>query len=218
MLYPEERQIIIDTCLYMQSIDFFLGTWGNISMRIDDHILLTPSRVDYQAMKPEDIVIIDPEGNIVEGNRNPTSEKEVHRRIYVKRPDIGAIIHAHSRKAMACSVLDIPYIPCMVDEMPQVIGGHLPLTEEYVETSQHANLGKVAAAAIGDSYGLLLRNHGSVACGRNMSGAVTASRVIEKACGIYLDIAPEKKLRLIPDDAIEAGRYFYRFSYGRDKT
>lgn len=218
MLYPEERQTIIDTCLHMQDIGFFLGTWGNVSMRAGDHIILTPSRVNYNSMVLEDLVVIDPEGNIVEGTRNPTSEKEVHRRIYLERPDLRAIIHTHSPKAMACSVLDIPYIPCMVDEMPQVIGGHLPLTKEYVETSQHANLGKAAAAAIGQANGVLLRNHGAVGCWRDMAGAVTAVKVIEKACGIYLDLAPEKKLRLISDKDIEAGRYFYQFSYGRDKT
>ena len=220
MLYPEKRQVIIDTCLTMQHIGFFMGTWGNISMRAGDqgeHIILTPSRVDYDAMVPEDLVVIDLEGNIIEGTRNPTSEKEVHRRIYVKRPDINAIIHTHSPKAMACSVLDVRHIPCMVDEMPQLIGGHLPLTKEYVETSQHANLGRAAAAAIGDCNGVLLRNHGSVGCGRDMKEAITTVRVIEKACGIYLDIAPLKK-RLISDKDIEAGVYFYRVSYGRDKT
>jgi len=218
MLYPKERQIIMDTCLYMQSIGFFIGTWGNISMRAGDHIVLTPSRVNYNTMIPEDLVVIDIDGNIIEGSRNPTSEKEVHRRIYVKRPDVGAIIHAHSPKAMACSVLEIPYVPCMVEEMSQLLGGHVPLTKEYVEASQHSNLGKAAAAAIGESKGLLLRNHGAVGCGKDMDEAVLAVRVLEKACGIYLDITPEKKLRLISEEGIKAGRYFYNFTYGRDKT
>lgn len=218
MLYEKERQVIIDTCLYMQSINYFLSTWGNISMRIGDHILLTPSKVCYDTMVPEDLVVIDLEGNIVEGNRNPTSEKEVHRRIYVNRPDVGAIIHAHTAKAMACSVLDIPYVPCMVEEMSQMLGGVIPLTEEYVEALEHVALGKAAASAIGDTNGVILRNHGPVACGRNMDEAIIVTKVIEKACGIYLDIAPHNDLCLIPQENIDSERHHFLYSYGKDKT
>ena len=216
MLYAKERQVIIDTCLYMQSIDYFLSTWGNISMRIGDHILLTPSKVNYDTMVPEDLVVIDMEGNIVEGERNPTSEKEVHRLIYVDRPDVGAIIHAHTPKAMACSVLEIPHVPCMVEEMSQMLGGHLPLTEEYVEALCHMDLGIAAARAIGKGNGVILRNHGPVACGRNMDEAIIVTKVIEKACGIYLDIAPQNELRLIPEKNIESERHHFLYSYGKD--
>ena len=217
-MYMKEREIIRDTCLHMQSIGYFLNTWGNISMRVGDHIVLTPSRVNYNEMVPEDLVVIDLDGNIIEGSRNPTSEKEVHRNIYVRRPDVKAVIHAHSPKAMACSVLEIPYVPCMVEEMSQLLKGHIPLTEEYVEASEHARLGRTAGAAIGESNGLLLRNHGSVGCGRDMAEAIVAVKVIEKACGIYLDITPEKKMRLIPEEGIKAGIDFYMNKYGRDKT
>ena len=67
MLYKDERQIIRDTCLHMQDINYFLNTWGNISMRVGDHIVLTPSRVNYNQMQAEDLVVIDLEGNIIEG-------------------------------------------------------------------------------------------------------------------------------------------------------
>ena len=59
MTYENERRCIIDTCLTMCDLGYFIGTWGNVSMRVGDHILLTPSRVDYQTMRPEDIVVID---------------------------------------------------------------------------------------------------------------------------------------------------------------
>ncbi len=218
MLYEKERRLIIETCLYMQSIDFFLSTWGNISMRIGEHILLTPSKVCYDTMKPEDMVVIDMEGNKVEGERNPTSEKEVHRRIYVNRPDVGAIIHAHTAKAMACSVLDIPEVPCMVEEMSQMLGGAIPLTRDYVEAVEHAELGKAAAAAIGDVNGVIMRHHGPVACGRDMSEAIIVAKVIEKACGIYLSIAPQSEMRLIPQANIDSERHHFLYSYGKDKT
>ena len=94
MLYAQERALIVETCKLMQDMGFFLGTWGNISLRVGDHILLTPSRVAYDTMTPDDIVVITKDACRVEGTRNPTSEKEVHRQIYLIREDVRAIIHA----------------------------------------------------------------------------------------------------------------------------
>lgn len=98
MLYEEARQEILDVCRRMVRKGYFLGTWGNVSVRIGDHIVLTPSKVEYGSMRLEDFVVIDLEGNKVEGSRTPTSEKEVHRQIYLVRDDIKAVIHAHTQK------------------------------------------------------------------------------------------------------------------------
>lgn len=218
MTYEQERRTIIDTCLYMQSIGYFLSTWGNVSMRVGDRILLTPSRVCYDTMKPEDIVVIDLEGNKLEGDRNPTSEKEVHRRIYVKRPDVGAIIHAHTEHAMACSALDIPEVPCIVEEMSQMLGGSIPLTKDYVEAIEHVKLGMAVAEVIGTKNGALIRNHGPVACGHNMDEAVIVAKVVEKSCGIYLSISHRDDIRIIPQNFIDSQRHHFLYTYGRDKT
>ena len=82
-------------------------------------------------MTPESLVVIDLEGNIVEGTNHPTSEKEVHRQIYLRREDAGMIIHAHTKKAMAVSVRKIREVPCLVEEMSQLIGGGIPITPQY---------------------------------------------------------------------------------------
>ena len=119
MLYEEARQEILDVCRRMVGKGYFLGTWGNVSVRIGNHIVLTPSKVEYGSMELEDFVVIDLEGNKVEGNRTPTSEKEVHRQIYLVRDDIKAVIHAHTQKAMAVSALPISSVPCMVDHWPR---------------------------------------------------------------------------------------------------
>ena len=117
MLYEKERKDIIRICLEMQEKKYFLGTWGNVSIRVGNHIILTPSRIGYNEMTPESLVVIDLEGNIVEGTNHPTSEKEVHRQIYLRREDAGMIIHAHTKKAMAVSVRKIREVPGLVEEM-----------------------------------------------------------------------------------------------------
>ncbi len=214
-----ERKLIIKTCLELRAMEYFMGTWGNVSLRVGDVILLTPSRVAYDAMQPEDLVAIDLDGNKLEGHRNATSEKEVHRQIYRLRPELGAVIHAHTPCAMAASALDIAAVPCLVEEMSQFLGGGIPLTDAYVPAEQHAKLGQTAAAAIGDKNGLLLRNHGSVGCGKDMAEAMLAIRVVEKACQIYLSAcASGKELREIPSPYVASERYRFVNTYGKENT
>lgn len=219
MTYENERRLIIETCLTMCDLGYFIGTWGNVSMRVGDKILLTPSRVNYATMKPEDIVVIDMEGNKIEGDRNPTSEKEVHRQIYVKRDDVNAVIHAHTAQAMAVSATTLKEVPCLVEEMSQLLGGSIPITAEYVPAQKHFELGTAAAEAIGDRNAVLLRNHGPVTCGESMESAILAAKVTEKSCGIFLQSYGGKlEQHVIPDEFVESEHYRYRFTYGKEKT
>jgi L-ribulose-5-phosphate 4-epimerase len=218
MRYEEERMTIIRTCKLLQGMEYFLGTWGNVSMRVGENILLTPSRVDYDNMTPEDMVVINMNGDRVEGQRNATSEKEVHRQIYLIREDVGAIIHAHTPKAMALSAAQIREVPCVVEEMSQLLGGSIPLAKEYVPAEQHVLLGKAAAEAIGNRNGVILRNHGPVSCGKDIKEAVLAARIIEKACGIYLSLLGQLNIREIPQKYVESERYRFLYTYGKEKT
>lgn len=82
MEYLERRSKIIDTCRRLRSAGYVFGTWGNVGVRLDDgNILITPSRVDYDELLPEDLPVLVPDGSIVSGSRLPTSEREIHRGI-----------------------------------------------------------------------------------------------------------------------------------------
>ena len=197
MLYEKERKDIIRICLEMQEKKYFLGTWGNVSIRVGNHIILTPSRIGYNEMTPESLVVIDLEGNIVEGTNHPTSEKEVHRQ--------------------AVSVRKIREVPCLVEEMSQLIGGGIPITPQYVPAEQHFQLGTAAAENIGNRNGVILRNHGPVAVGRNPEEAVLMVEVIEKACEIFLDQG-QMFYAPIPQCYIDSERYRYLYKYGNEKT
>ncbi len=219
MKFIEERNMIIKTCLQLQKIQYFLGTWGNISIRIGDEVLLTPTRVVYDVMKPEDIVITDIYGNKLEGIHNPTSEKEVHCQIYQRREDVKAVIHAHTVNAMAVSVLEIQEVPCMVEEMSQLLGGSIFLTPTYISAEKHVELGKVTAEVLKDHNAVIMRNHGSVCCGRDMAEAKLVASVQEKACEIYLkSISTGIQIKNIPDVAVASERYRYLYKYGHENT
>lgn len=218
MRYEKESRELIATCRKLEACGYFLGTWGNVSMRVDRGILLTPSRVEYSTMQPWDLVVIDKDGNVLEGNRNPTSEKEVHRRLLNLRPDVGAVIHAHTENAMAVSALDISAVPCLVEEMSQLLGGEIPLSRYYVPAEQHAALGAAAAEVIGSGNALILRNHGPVCCGRTLEEAFLTVQVAEKACAIFLKAAAVGRTIEIPQEYVRSERHRFLYSYGKEKT
>lgn len=217
MLYAQIRQEILDTCHQMVQEECFLGTWGNVSVRVGKHIILTPSKVEYDLMRSEDLIVLNLDGTVVEGSRTPTSEKEVHRQIYLKRDDIGAIIHAHTQKAMTVSALPINYVPCIVEEMSQLLGGRIPLTRQYISAEQHLELGIGASESISDKSGVILRNHGPVACGRDLREAALTVKVMEKACAIYLD-AGGRPVREIAAKYVQSERYRFLYKYGHENT
>jgi L-fuculose-phosphate aldolase len=67
---PALRAKIIEACIWLQEHGFVIGTWGNVSVRIGQHAMVTPSRIDYLVMKPDDLVVIDLDGNVIEGSRS----------------------------------------------------------------------------------------------------------------------------------------------------
>ena len=217
MMHLQMRQQIVDMCLRLQAMDYFLGTWGNVSVRVSEHILLTPSKVSYDMMTASDIVVVSLDGKKLEGENNPTSEKEVHRQIYRMRKDAGAVIHAHTPYAMAASAGENSEVPCLTEEMSQLLGGGIPITGEYIPAGQHQRLGEIAARTIGNRNGVILRNHGAVAAGRNLEEALLACRVIEKACMIYA-IARSDRLLPIPENAIQSEHHRYFFTYGHEES
>ena len=219
MDYYEERVEIINVCRKMCELSYFIGTWGNVSVRRENYILLTPSRVDYKIMQPADIVVIDMDGNKISGEKSPTSEKEVHRQIYLRREDIRAIIHAHTANAMAVSATMVEEVPCLVEEMSQLLGGAIPVTREYVAAEQHFELGRMAGNTIGNKNALILINHGPVACGKDLEEAMLSAKVTEKACGIYLNSLRAGLVpAAIPQHFVDSEHYRYCFTYGKENT
>lgn len=218
-MYEEKKAEIIQACRDLVADASFIGTWGNVSERVGNHIILTPSRVDYASMHIEDMVVIGLDGEIVESPAGhvPTSEKEVHRQIYLVRDDVCAVVHAHTTNAMAVSTLPEFEVPCLVEEMSQLLGGSIPLTERYVPAEHHKDLGLAAAKAIREKNAVIMRNHGPVACGRTMDEAKLAVKVVEKSCSIYLNVLGHA-YRAIPQEYVVSERYRFLYKYGKEKS
>lgn len=216
MRNAEIKQRIIDACLWLQEKDLVIGTWGNVSVRIGDEIILTPSRVDYKAMTIEDMVTIDLDGNVMEGFRSPTTEREVHRLIYRERADVGAIVHYHPVYASAMCACDHE-IPAFTEEMSQLIGGSIPITPEYIRAGEHERLGAAAAKYIGNKNAVMLRNHAPVCCGKDLDEALTCCQVVEKSAICYLALkGAGEKIQYIPEEMIKLENDRFKNDYGHE--
>lgn len=177
------RERILETGIYLLDKGLVAGTWGNISVRISENqFAITPSGRNYRTIQPEDIVIVNASGEIIEGQLTPSSELPLHLAVYAARPDIAGIVHTHSVFASACAVSRRP-IPPIIEDLVQLAGGEIPVapyalpgTQELANNTVHALAGKFA---------VLLANHGVVACGKTLSEAMTAAELVEKAAQIF---------------------------------
>ena len=152
------------------------GTWGNLSARLDDtYMLVTPSGLDYARLTPADMVKVNMRTLEYEGGLKPTSEKSLHAAIYQNRPDIGGIIHTHSKYccvyAAARRDLQIPADRQTAFQSPIKLAPYAPPGSKA--------LTKNTAAAVGDNYGAIMAGHGMIACGRNLTAAFQNCKQLE---------------------------------------
>ncbi len=181
---------------------------------MEDGLLVTPSRMDYDVVAAEDLVVVGREGGIVRGNRVPTSEVEMHRRILRQRPDLGALIHSHSPWASVCACAHRS-IPVLTDDMAEVIGGEV-CCAPHVPAGRHRELAQAAAEAIGpDACAVLLGNHGVVAGGRDLAEAVVAGQFVEKAAMIWIHAESLGGARPIAEELWREERHRYLYKYGK---
>lgn len=160
-----------------------METWGNVSMRVKEGMVITPSGIDYRKLNFIDMVVLDLHGNKREGRWKPSSESPLHSIIYRKRKDINAIMHTHSLHATCFAVAQKEIRP-VVEDFAQVVGSK-------IEVAQYAMPGSDALAlnclkALGDNSAVLLSNHGVVATGDTLKEVLLMSKIIEKTAQISI--------------------------------
>ena len=211
----EIRQEIIDTCLWLKKEGLVFSTWGNISVRLDDgNILITPSKVEYELLKPDDLVVLAPDGTQVSGTRLSTSEREIHRKVMIRRKDVGAIIHMHSPYAMAVAARG-EGVPVISEEMCQLLGGGIPISSEFVPSDMHEKLGTIVSESVTDSNAILIQNHGPMCFGSTLKEARVCCQVVEKTCKMYLHLLAAGKIQTISEENVLRGRDYFLNSYGK---
>lgn len=167
-------------------------TWGNVSGidRETGYFVIKPSGVDYDSLKPEDMVVVDLEGNVIEGDYNPSSDTATHIELYKKYPAIGGIVHTHSPEATSWAQAgrDIPlYGTTHADYFYGPIPCARVLTQAEIDEGYEKNTGVVIietfeTRGINPEYtpGVLCTNHGPFTWGKNAAEAVHNAVVLEE--------------------------------------
>jgi L-fuculose-phosphate aldolase len=173
---------------------------GNISVRIDEnHVLITPTGVSKGFMEPEDIILVDMEGKLVEGKKKQSSESNMHLQIYKDRPDVVSVCHAHPPYSTAFAVAGIP-----LDKMvlPEVIIslGTIPIVE-YGTTGTEQLYGHIADY-IRDYDAFLLENHGALTIGNSLLNAYHKMETLEHAAKIQFFAHQLGRVNVIPDGEV----------------
>ncbi|MDY9920510.1 MAG: class II aldolase/adducin family protein [Synergistota bacterium] len=179
----ETRKEIIKTGILLSEKGLIHGTGGNISCRTEKGIFITPSGMDYSSLVPEDLVLLDPEGNVVEGARKPSIEKEMHTKIYQSRKDINAVIHTHSVYATALAASRQPLCP-ITDNQVALFGGTVPVAD-YAPIGTE-ELAQSAARSLAGGSAVLLSNHGALCVGNDLSEALIRCEMLEIFSKIFI--------------------------------
>jgi L-fuculose-phosphate aldolase len=178
-----------------------IGTAGNLSIRSGDRILITPSAIPYDETKPEDVCVLDLDGEVVEATGPPSSETPMHLTIY-RHTRAGAVVHTHSPFATALSTV--------LDELPPVhyalagLGG--PIRVARYATFGSAELAQNMLAALEGRSAALLQNHGTIAFGRDLAQAYLRAQTLEWVAGVYYHAKTFGEPNLLPVGELERVR------------
>lgn len=184
MLMEKERLELIEYGKMLVKAGLTKGTGGNLSIydRKAGTVAITPSGIDFFEIRPEDIVIIDLDGKVIEGNRKPSSEWEMHLMPYRTRTDIDAVVHAHVMYAtiLACLREGLPATHYMI-----AVAGPDVRCAEYATFGSH-ELAVNACKAMEDRRAVLLANHGILAGAKDLANAYNIIEEIEYCSEIYV--------------------------------
>lgn len=219
MLMEKARKEIIEYGKKLVTSNLTKGTGGNLSVfdRENGYMAITPTGIDFFEIQPEDIVIMDLEGNVVEGNRLPSSEWEMHLLQYKERTDLDAVIHAHTTYAtvLACLRWELPATHYMI-----AVAGKNVRCAEYATYGSH-ELALNATKAMRERRAVILANHGILAGANDLLNAFNIIEEVEYCSQIYYMAKSIGEPIVLPDEEMNLMAEKFK-TYGqkrkKDKT
>lgn len=215
MLMEKERLQLIEFGKKLVETNLTKGTGGNLSVydRKNGHIAITPSGIDFFEIRPEDIVILDIDGNKIEGDRVPSSEWEMHLMTYRNRQDIDAVIHAHTMYAtiLGCLRWDLPATHYMI-----AVAGPTVRCAEYATYGTH-ELAVNAVKAMEGRRAVILANHGILTGANDLLNAFNIVEEIEYCSEIYTKAKSIGEPIILPEDEMTLMAEKFK-TYGQKKS
>jgi L-fuculose-phosphate aldolase len=193
---------IVTVCQRLYQRGLIIGTEGNVSVRVgSDRVYITPSGCHKGFIRPDDLVLIDLDGQVRFGQGQPSSETPMHVMLYRCRSDVQAVVHAHPPIATALTVAGYDLVTTLLPEAVVALGEvptvpyEMPTTWAFAETVSKAMRHAVAA---------LLVNHGSVAVGPSLQAAFNTMETVERAAQIFFLATAMGQVRSLPPAALDA--------------
>lgn len=208
------KEELVRLHLELPKNNLVVWTGGNVSARDPETglIVIKPSGVRYEELRPEHMVVLNPDGEIVEGNLKPSSDTASHLYIYKHRADVGGVVHTHSAYATAFAAVNKP-IPVVLTAIADEFGGPIPCGG-FALIGDEA-IGKVVLESIGSSPAVLLKNHGVFTIGKDAKSAVKAAIMTEdnaKTVWLAMQIGVPDE---IPAEDVERLHHRYTHVYGQ---
>ena len=213
-MLEELKSIVCKYNKLLQKHSLVTMTSGNVSGRDGDSglVIIKPSGVDFEDLTPEDMSVVDLDGNVVEGRFKPSVDTVTHLYVYRHMPNVGSVIHTHSNFATAFAAAGKP-IPCYLTAIADEFGGPIPISA-YAKIGGE-EIGQEIVAKIGSCPAILMKNHGVFTVGRKVSDAFKAAVMVEdvaKTCYLALSIGQPEE---IPAEEVARAHRRYIEKYGQ---
>jgi L-ribulose-5-phosphate 4-epimerase len=206
------------TDLHAELVRNGLVAWtsGNVSARVpgSELVVIKPSGVTYDDLRPELMVVVDLDGRRVEGDLSPSSDTESHLYVYREMPDVGGVVHTHSSYATAWAARG-EAIPCVITAMADEFGGDIPVGPFALIGADDIGKGVVATLSGSRSSAILMRNHGVFTIGKDARSAVKSAVMCEdvaRAVHLARQLGPVQRLEQADIDSLHAR---YKNVYGQ---
>ena len=211
-MYEKEKQDVLACARKMDRYQLISLSGGNVSTRMPDgNFLVTPSALIYEDMTPEDVVLVDKSGKLVEGTRRPSSDTLALLYIFKHMPNVNAVIHTHQPYATAVGLVTDVLPACLVTIIDANNG---PVNVAPFTISSDEGMGVLTVQYAGNSLAVILKNHGVIAFGKNLEEALSSAVYLEESSKAYLIARSVGPISLLTEDQI-AREGAYRGNYGQ---
>jgi ribulose-5-phosphate 4-epimerase/fuculose-1-phosphate aldolase len=208
-MYDKEKTEIIKAGMRLDRYGLIALSGGNVSARMSDgSILITPSGMIYEELVPDDVIVMKPGGEIIEGDRKPSSDTEGILYIFEKRPDIMAVIHTHQPYATAISLIQDSFRADLTT-LGNAVGGNVAVAP-YSPPGSVA-MGEDTIAYLGESRAVILAHHGVMTVGDSVKQALYAAVYLEETAKAYLAAAAVRETRQLSDAQIRQAVLVYQY-------
>lgn len=211
-MYEAEKQLLYEAHMTLEKYGLVTYTSGNVSLRIDDKVIIKPSGVPYSLLKPADMIVVDLQGETIEGIKKPSIDTATHLYLYKHLDWAKSIIHTHSTFATAFAVLGRK-IPVLCTAHADVFGEEIPVSE-YAPVGSEA-IGKAVLKVIGKSGTVLLKRHGVIVVGGSLDDALKKAIFLEEVAEMSYFVLLRENVEQLDTSEIDRLNLQYHTKYGQ---